>query len=282
MQEIQFMNIQSKHSENKPVRNSSSHKRKNRHKRSPFRIFMLSIGIILTGTIAISFLSGLSYKGSIIIGNRLMYRSEEGSADATYEALLDSLEHNPEIADFVKKYPKIKDQAPGTFTANELSNKESIVLQWDERFGIAPYGDSIVALSGCGPTCLSIISLYLNPDNALTPPEIADFSAKNSYYVSGVGTDWSLMTAGASHLGLQGTQISLSESVINTYLDRGNPIVCSVGPGDFTTTGHFIVLLKTSDGKYVVRDPNSIERSKKLWTYEDLSSQIRNLWAFSL
>lgn len=282
MQEIQFMNIQSKHSENKPVRNSSSLKRKNRHKRSPFRIFMLSIGIILTGTIAISFLSGLSYKGSIIIGNRLMYRSEERSADATYEALLDSLEHNPEIVDFVKKYPKIKDQAPGTFTANELSNKESIVLQWDERFGIAPYGDSIVALSGCGPTCLSIISLYLNPDNALTPPEIADFSAKNSYYVSGVGTDWSLMTAGASHLGLQGTQISLSESVINTYLDRGNPIVCSVGPGDFTTTGHFIVLLKTSDGKYVVRDPNSIERSKKLWTYEDLSSQIRNLWAFSL
>lgn len=83
-------------------------------------------------------------------------------------------------------------------------------------------------------------------------------------------------------MGLQGTQISLSESVINTYLDRGNPIVCSVGPGDFTTTGHFIVLLKTSDGKYVVRDPNSIERSKKLWTYEDLSSQIRNLWAFSL
>lgn len=282
MQEIQFMNIQSKHSENKPVRNSSSLKRKNRHKRSPFRIFMLSIGIILTGTIAISFLSGLSYKGSIIIGNRLMYRSEEGSADATYEALLDSLEHNPEIADFVKKYPKIKDQAPGTFTANELSNKESIVLQWDERFGIAPYGDSIVALSGCGPTCLSIISLYLNPDNALTPPEIANFSAKNGYYVSGVGTDWSLMTAGASHLGLQGTEISLSESVINTYLDRGNPIVCSVGPGDFTTTGHFIVLLKTSDGKYVVRDPNSIERSKKLWTYEDLSSQIRNLWAFSL
>ena len=282
MQEIQFMNIQSKHSENKPVRNSSSLKRKNRCKRRPFRIFILSIGLILTGTIAISFLSGLSYKGSIIIGNRLMYRSEEGSADATYEALLDSLDHNPEIADFVKKYPKIKDQAPGTFTANELSNKESIVLQWDERFGIAPYGDSIVALSGCGPTCLSIISLYLNPDSALTPPEIANFSAKNGYYVSGVGTDWSLMTAGASHLGLQGTEISLSESVMNTYLDSGNPIVCSVGPGDFTTTGHFIVLLKTSDGKYVVRDPNSIERSKKLWTYEDLSSQIRNLWAFSL
>lgn len=253
-----------------------------RRKRRPFRIFILSIGLILTGTIAINFLSGLSYKGSIIIGNKLMYRSEEGSADATYEALLDSLEHNPEIADFVKKYPKIKGQAPGTFTANELSNKESIVLQWDERFGIAPYGDSIVALSGCGPTCLSIISLYLNPDSALTPPEIANFSAKNGYYVSGVGTDWSLMTAGASHLGLQGTEISLSESVMNTYLDSGNPIVCSVGPGDFTTTGHFIVLLKTSDGKYVVRDPNSIERSKKLWTYEDLSSQIRNLWAFSL
>lgn len=112
MQEIQFMNIQSKHSENKPVRNSSSLKRKNRHKRSPFRIFMLSIGIILTGTIAISFLSGLSYKGSIIIGNRLMYRSEERSADVTYEVLLDSLEHNPEIADFVKNIQKSRVKRP--------------------------------------------------------------------------------------------------------------------------------------------------------------------------
>ena len=49
-------------------------------------------------------------------------------------------------------------------------------------------------------------------------------------------------------------------------------------PGDFTTEGHFIVLSgRTADG-YQVRDPNSIERSEKTWTYDRLSGQIASLW----
>ena len=49
-------------------------------------------------------------------------------------------------------------------------------------------------------------------------------------------------------------------------------------PGDFTTEGHFIVLYsRTADG-YLVRDPNSIARSEKTWTYDRLSGQIAALW----
>lgn len=49
--------------------------------------------------------------------------------------------------------------------------------------------------------------------------------------------------------------------------------------GNFTTEGHFIVLTGTSDGKIKVNDPNSRARSK-LWDYETIEGQIKNLWAF--
>ena len=51
--------------------------------------------------------------------------------------------------------------------------------------------------------------------------------------------------------------------------------------GDFTTTGHFIVLVGIEDGKIKVNDPNSKERSNLLWDYERLEYQIKTLWEFS-
>ena len=63
----------------------------------------------------------------------------------------------------------------------------------------------------------------------------------------------------------------------------GRPaIICSVRPGDFTTTGHFILLAGLEEGGIRVNDPNSPQNSEKLWAYETLEPQIRNLWAFLL
>ena len=50
-------------------------------------------------------------------------------------------------------------------------------------------------------------------------------------------------------------------------------------PGDFTTKGHFIVIVGAEEG-FRVNDPNSRIRSNQLWSYERLSTQIGNLWAF--
>ena len=51
-----------------------------------------------------------------------------------------------------------------------------------------------------------------------------------------------------------------------------------MGPGDFTTTGHFIVLSGCEDGLIKINDPNSYANSEKLWSYEEIADQIRNLW----
>ena len=54
-----------------------------------------------------------------------------------------------------------------------------------------------------------------------------------------------------------------------------------MGPGDFTTTGHFIVLTGVdSNGDIIVHDPNSIKRSKKRWSIDDIMKQTKNLWSY--
>lgn len=89
------------------------------------------------------------------------------------------------------------------------------------------------------------------------------------------------MTEGAAEFGVDGREISLDRETVMSNLQEGNPIICSVRPGDFTTEGHFIVLTSVQNNKIKVNDPNSRSRSR-LWDYDKIEGQIKNLWVYSL
>ena len=64
-------------------------------------------------------------------------------------------------------------------------------------------------------------------------------------------------------------------------VEAGHPVILALGKGDFTSSGHYIVLTGWVDGAFTVNDPNSRVRSGKQWTYEELEGQIRNIWEIS-
>ena len=75
------------------------------------------------------------------------------------------------------------------------------------------------------------------------------------------------------------TEIPVYEDRVIDNLEVGNPIVCIVGPGPFTTTGHFIVLAGVDeDGNIKVNDPNSIARSSRTWRFSEFEDQIEAMW----
>ena len=158
--------------------------------------------------------------------------------------------------------------------------KFPLLLQSDKRWAKEKYGDGNMKENGCAPTSLSMIVAGLTGDDTATPLAIAKYAESNGYYMEGVGTVWDLFTEGIRKFGIEGNEISLSKETVFDALNSGMPIVCSMRPGDFTTKGHIIVLTRTEDGKIRLNDPNSIERSEKLWDYETLEYQIKNLWAF--
>lgn len=196
------------------------------------------------------------------------------------EDVLTALCANPEMVDFVKNYLEADGTVSGGITEKELGQDIPLLIQWDERWGYAGYGQSDVGLSGCAPTCVSMVAVGLTKDKNLTPDVVAEYAYREGYYMDGTGTAWSFMTEGCRHFGIIGEELGLDESMIQNNLASGNPIICSMRPGDFTTQGHFIVLSGIQDGKIIVNDPNSRQRSSVLWDYETLKGQIKNLWVF--
>ncbi len=195
------------------------------------------------------------------------------------EELVELGEKNPEAEDFVRNYPLNKDKPQVIDLSGELDGGGvPLLFQWDQRWGYAPYSGGLLGVTGCGPLCLSMVSLYLLQDASYTPQYMAQFSTENGYSVEGNGSAWTLFSEGGPKLGLDVVELPLDEERIIRNLEAGNPIVCVMGPGDFTTTGHYIVMSGYEEGKIRVNDPNSKSRSETLWPYAQIQDQIRNLW----
>ncbi len=207
------------------------------------------------------------------------YAEEHGVSYGAYPAsLIDLLERNPETEDFVLNYPFRKSADAGLTEAELSGDTVPLLLQWDPRWGYESYGSDCIAITGCGPTCLAMAGAYLTGDSSFNPEAMADFALRNGYYSAGNGSSWTLISEGGEKLGLDVTEIPLVKKRIVDNLEVGNPIILALGPGDFTTSGHYVVLVGMEDGLFRVNDPNSRTLSGRLWSYEELAPQIRNLW----
>lgn len=195
------------------------------------------------------------------------------------DSLLELLDKNPEATEFVLQYPLKKDLQPQIDMSEYVNCQEvPLLLQWDERWGYSIYGNEVMGITGCAPTCLSMVCMYLLQDPLYSPRYIAEFAQQNGYYVPGSGSSWTLISEGGPAFGLEITELPLVKAWIVEHLEAGDPIICAMGPGDFTEYGHFIVMTDYVDGKIKINDPNSLDNSNTLWDYEAIESQICNLW----
>lgn len=207
------------------------------------------------------------------------FAEEKGISYGEYPRyIIELYENNEETKDFVLNYP-FREDLEIDLSAYENSASVPLFLQWDPMWGYEDYGSSCVAVTGCGPTCLAMVGYYLTGDPNMTPHQIAKFAEKGGYYEPGYGSSWTLISEGAAELGLTATELPLVKKKMTDALEAGTPIILAMGEGDFTSTGHYIVLTDVVDGMFRVNDPNSKIRSEKLWSYEELEGQIRNIWA---
>lgn len=155
------------------------------------------------------------------------------------------------------------------------------IIQYDTRWGYHAYGSSVMGITACGPTCLSMVVIGLTGNTSATPARIADYAESAGHYVSGAGTAWTLFDTGAAAFGLRGEAISTNDDDMRARLRDGEIIIASMLPGDFTTSGHFIVIYDHGLFGYNVYDPNSVELSSRTWSFDKLEGQIAQLWSFT-
>lgn len=213
------------------------------------------------------------------------YAADHGIDPFSYPVdITNLLVTNHETLDLVLHYPEYagtQDGAdyPGTIdlTGDYTSVRVPEYYQYDIRWGYKTYSGNIMGLTGGGPTALSMVASYLMNNRDMNPAWMASYSENNGYSMEG-GTSWSLMADGAVGLGIDVTPITADQNRIERNLDVGNLVVCLMGPGDFTSTAQYIVIVGYNDEGYEIRDPGSRARTSIRWQYDTLAPQMQGCW----
>lgn len=164
--------------------------------------------------------------------------------------------------------------------------------QWDKAWADIPYGDhGTIRSSACGPTSAAMVLTGLqgnlagidtNNDGIASPPECAAYSVAHGYRVQD-GTSWGYFAdiGKAAGLNVREYEVSQYQQVLEE-LKQGHPVIASMGPGHFTSEGHFIVLVSVlPDGKIKVNDPNREECSTTPWDFTSIIvPEAKQFWAF--
>lgn len=56
------------------------------------------------------------------------------------------------------------------------------------------YSGGLLGYTGCGPTNLAMVVLYLTGDKTVTPASVAEYAESAGYSVPGSGSSWTLIS----------------------------------------------------------------------------------------
>lgn len=138
-----------------------------------------------------------------------------------------------------------------------------------------PGGTNTIKSAGCGPTSLAICISTLT-GRRVTPIQVADWGAKQGLYIQGEGWSHSCPGIMANHWGLKCKKIARSKKNLKTVLRKGQLVVAVMGPGHFTSGGHYIVLYGlNSKGQILVSDCGSRSRNGA-WNFDIVFNETKD------
>ena len=174
--------------------------------------------------------------------------------------------------------------------ASAVSSVPVDYKQGDPRWGKLPYTitgskKQTIASSGCGPTSMAdIMAAWI--DKAITPVEMCDYAIRHGYRSRTGGTAWGIYKAVFNSYASRGFAKFVqtrSMATLKAALADGAFAICSMGPGYWTSAGHFICAYKMDDHYVYARDPASkIRKRQKTGAFEDQRKQFFIFWPRSV
>jgi len=111
----------------------------------------------------------------------------------------------------------------------------------------------------------------------VNPATITDWGCKNGYCTA-TGTVGGIIEKYPQKHGLSVEHVTKNDSnkIKEALKSQKSLVIASVGKGTFTSTSHYIVLRGISDdGKVLVADPNSIEKSREFWNFDLILNELK-------
>ena len=162
--------------------------------------------------------------------------------------------------------------------------------RWASRRYAAKGENTTIKSAGCGITCAAMVIASLR-DPSVTPIDTARWSMQHGYKAYRQGTYYSYFIPQFANYDISCTQMNsqsiyhgkgLARAVRMSALEavkKGDWIICCMGRGDWTSSGHFILWYGLdSAGNALLLDPNSTRRSRRCASVSKLIYQTKYLW----
>ncbi len=162
--------------------------------------------------------------------------------------------------------------------ATTYERKLGVPVDYQYNYKTVRYGtNKSCASSGCGAASASMVVEYFTGNTSQNPDTLFKWACDNGWY-TGSGLSYAAVKKLCSNYGVTLTWVGTQSAIINA-LKAGNPVIALMGPGTFTSGGHYIVLsgIKVVDGTTYIRvnDPNSSSRTNSYYTLSLIWSEKR-------
>lgn len=153
---------------------------------------------------------------------------------------------------------------------------------WDSRWGNVEYAGHALALSGSGPTVLSMAYMGLTDSSDKTPADIAALAAEASLDTGDSLMSADFVSSAAESLGLTYASYSSNVDNLSHFLDTGTYLVIEAKAGTLSDDAHWVLLVsENGDGTVNVYDPTSPDVSSRTWTPDTLAAACDTLYVLS-
>ena len=192
-------------------------------------------------------------------------------------------EINDDTANLVVAQLPTHDRTSSPYDESVTKGTVPKLFNWDSRWGYVDYAGLPLAVTGSGPTVLSMGYMGLTGRTDKTPADIAALSEADGTNTGDEYTTAELFTREAETLGLRVDTFEPSADEITASLYNGHPTICQIKANTLTPYAHWVLAASLNDdGTINVYDPTSIEVSSHPWSASTISGYSSSIHVLQL
>ena len=204
-------------------------------------------------------------------------------ADQYDQGLIELALAQPDAIDFVAGYPDAEKTAQ-PYDEEVTQGTAPELVCWDTRWGYVDYAGGPLALTGSGPTALSMAYMGLTGNNDRTPADFAqlatdaDMTDADSHLVGEF-----LKSSDVSDLGLSCSEYASNADNLVQLLSNGSYLMLDSNLGTTGDETHWILVTgMQDDGTVLVLDPTCPENNTHPWAASTVASSGITLYSLDL
>lgn len=164
-------------------------------------------------------------------------------------------------------------------------------LQTDPRWANLDYSakgeNTTIGRSGCGPTAMAMV-LATWADPAVNPKTECAWALAHGFkaphqgtyygYFEEAGRRYGLKTYRLNYTNLYGNDRSAYHAQAKDALDRGDLVIACMGKGNWTSSGHYVLVYGVQGDTVYINDPASTKASRVHGDYAVFKRQVKYYW----